>query len=340
MQTIEVKNAACKLLARAGFNQFSIKSIEQIYGGGNNQIYLLDTSHKKFILKKYFEHDKDRRDRMGAEFSFLLAAKARAPHQIPTPYAKDDEGKWGLYEYVEGYKIDNSEKIVENFIAQAVNFIVEINVGKAPVGMPNASEACFSIQDHISCVENRLSMLREVNSLNFDFRELLGAIDREWNFIHAKLLKFIGQNRLSLEQPIPANQRIISPSDFGFHNAIVKSDGTLTFIDFEYAGWDDPAKLVGDFFAQVAVPVGSEHLTGFIESLMLGIKFDANAIMRSMALINLYKIKWCCIVLNIFISENLQRRIFAQPELDVEDLQKQQLLKARNLLDRIDYGLP
>ena len=182
--------------------------------------------------------------------------------------------------------------------------------------------------------------LISLNSLNFDFRELLGAIDREWNFIHAKLLKFIGQNRLSLEQPIPANQRIISPSDFGFHNAIVKSDGTLTFIDFEYAGWDDPAKLVGDFFAQVAVPVGSEHLTGFIESLMLGIKFDANAIVRSMALINLYKIKWCCIVLNIFISENLQRRIFAQPELDVEDLQKQQLLKARNLLDRIDYGLP
>ena len=31
--------------------------------------------------------------------------------------------------------------------------------------------------------------------------------------------------------------------------------GELCFLDFEYAGWDDPAKMVADFFCQPAVPV-------------------------------------------------------------------------------------
>src|SRR6185503_11886129 len=46
----------------------------------------------------------------------------------------------------------------------------------------------------------------------------------------------------------------LSPSDFGYHNAVLADDETVRFFDFEYAGWDDPAKLVCDFFNQVEVP--------------------------------------------------------------------------------------
>ena len=37
--------------------------------------------------------------------------------------------------------------------------------------------------------------------------------------------------------------RCVSPSDFGFHNAIVRGSGEICFIDFEYAGWDDSAQV-------------------------------------------------------------------------------------------------
>ena len=41
----------------------------------------------------------------------------------------------------------------------------------------------------------------------------------------------------------------MSPSDFGFHN-VIKKDDFLYFIDFEYAGLDDPVKLICDFYCQ------------------------------------------------------------------------------------------
>ena len=43
------------------------------------------------------------------------------------------------------------------------------------------------------------------------------------------------------------NQLILSPSDFGFHN-IVKNKKKLYFLDFEYSGFDDPLKLLSDFY--------------------------------------------------------------------------------------------
>ena len=49
------------------------------------------------------------------------------------------------------------------------------------------------------------------------------------------------------EEPILGLDKCLSPSDFGFHNVIVEKDKILRFIDFEYAGWDDPAKMVSDF---------------------------------------------------------------------------------------------
>ena len=41
--------------------------------------------------------------------------------------------------------------------------------------------------------------------------------------------------------------QVLSPSDFGFHNAILKESGDLVFLDFEYFGRDDPVKLMADF---------------------------------------------------------------------------------------------
>src|SRR5690606_1492036 len=49
------------------------------------------------------------------------------------------------------------------------------------------------------------------------------------------------------EKELAPRFRLLSPSDFGFHNMLRRDDGSLAFIDFEYFGWDDPAKLAADF---------------------------------------------------------------------------------------------
>ena len=45
------------------------------------------------------------------------------------------------------------------------------------------------------------------------------------------------------------NPLCISASDFGLHNAIMTERG-IVFFDFEFAGWDDPAKAIVDFLLQ------------------------------------------------------------------------------------------
>jgi hypothetical protein len=53
---------------------------------------------------------------------------------------------------------------------------------------------------------------------------------------------------------------------------------------------------------------------------------------RVRALFGLIALKWCMILLNEFVPEILQRRLFADPSLRPEELQRQQLAKARNML--------
>ena len=65
---------------------------------------------------------------------------------------------------------------------------------------------------------------------------------------------FIGQG-VSWEQELLEQYRTLSPSDFGFHNALRTPAGTMVFLDFEYFGWDDPAKTGFGFF----VASGDEH---------------------------------------------------------------------------------
>jgi hypothetical protein len=114
-----------------------------------------------------------------------------------------------------------------------------------------------------------------------------------------------------LADELPADRRIVSPSDFGFHNALVEAGGGVRFFDFEYAGWDDPAKTLCDFFCQIAVPVPADWSSEFaaaVEELP-----EAGGVrQRATWLMPVYRLKWCCIVLNPLVAEGRRRRAFSR----------------------------
>ena len=113
---------------------------------------------------------------------------------------------------------------------------------------------------------------------------------------------------------LPDHTRCISPSDFGFHNALVQPDGKLFFIDFEYAGWDDPAKTLCDFYCQPELPVPRSTWNQFADA-MAGLAADAILErQRQEELFPLYQVKWCCILLNEFTVDAARRREFAAPQ--------------------------
>lgn len=334
-----------KYLARELLTQANISAtprlIEPIHRGGNNQIFLVDCKNKQFILKKYFQHPEDKRDRLNNEFNFLQVTHGRVLDQTPKAFSKADSSNAALYEYIEGKTIANTSEVTQSLITQAAQFIANLNIHDTPTLeklLAPASEACFSINEHLNKIDFRIEELIQIkpqNQNDLEFNQTLDEIILLWAKVKASVIRCCQIESIDPDQELPLNERVLSPSDFGFHNAIIRPNQTVAFIDFEYAGWDDPAKLVGDFFAQVAIKIDSRHLNLFLK-IAFGKSQNYELIQKRVnLLLSAYKIKWCCIVLNIFLPKHLARRQFSSPKLHIAELKKTQLYKARKLLKEI-----
>jgi hypothetical protein len=154
-----------------------------------------------------------------------------------------------------------------------------------------------------------------------------------WNVVAERARRLAAAAGFANEAPRPIAERCLSPSDFGFHNALLLPSGRLVFHDFEYAGWDDPAKLVADFFLQPRLPVPLEHRDDFIRRLASCLDLPARHMQRIAALTPILAVKWVCIVLNDFLPAGEKRYRFADTE---GDRQRLQLGLAHRLLKQLE----
>ena len=144
----------------------------------------------------------------------------------------------------------------------------------------------------------------------------------------------------ALLRELTMEDRCLSPSDFGFHNALTTPSGRLRFLDFEYAGWDDPAKLVCDFFWQQDLPAPHAGRSWtLIVSVLADQETRPELDKRIEVLTPVYGIKWCCLVLNEFVAEARRRREFAQSVPVSDDLRAAQLERAKRLLIEVRDGM-
>jgi len=139
---------------------------------------------------------------------------------------------------------------------------------------------------------------------------------------------------------LPQKYRILSPSDIGFHNILEDGEGKLVFLDFEYFGWDDPAKLASDFLVHPKTFDSQVLKRRFVEKMTSILKDDSDFPDRFRIQYPLYALKWCLIMLNEFLPENYLRRVFAGKErIDRKKICEEQLIKANALFDRIRLSL-
>lgn len=328
--------AIASLLAKASLEgDFSLHPVE---GGANNRIFRVEVDSAEVLLKVYFRHPDDPRDRLGSEFSFSCFAWENGIRSLPRPLACDTQNGLGLYEFVQGRQLRPRE-VTEVLIRQALNFYRELNLHKqlpGAVALPRASEACFSIADHLQCVERRLQNLRGVDGSSGINRDAAAFIHNElseaWSSIVDSVRKRASELQIALDTEIAPHDRCLSPSDFGFHNAILASHGHLRFIDFEYAGWDDPAKMVCDFFCHPAVPVPLHYYDMFVGTVVSDLLEPEKHLHRIALLLPVYRLKWCCILLNEFLPVGTERRGFAHSATENDGRKVRQLRKARYVL--------
>ncbi|MEM7542671.1 MAG: aminoglycoside phosphotransferase family protein [Pseudomonadota bacterium] len=302
--------------------------------GGNNQGFVLHSGDQKFFLKRYFQGGVGSRDRLASEWAFLDYALHCQVRTVPRPVWRDPNGLFGVYEYVAGRKLTPGE-INGNHVAQFARFFGALNGEHRETGVAQlirASDGCSSIDENVEGVKRRLEQLAGIDPQKTVNRAALELVAKLESQLRQSVERLPAPSK-SVRYQLERGEHCVSPSDFGFHNALLRADGQLCFIDFEYAGWDDPAKMIADLFCQPEIPIPFEHFDRFATTcLHSGFANREVIIERAQALLPIVEIKWCCIMLNEFLSDSVERRRFADPERDEVIHREMQLEKIKRYL--------
>ncbi len=239
----------------------SLLDIEELRGGMNNRSYSLRTSDGRVLFGKIYKQSlSDYRDRFAHEVKFLSYSEELEGRRTPTLLETDANAKAAILTLEEGAlwpdETDAPLEIWNRFLEFLLDLQQKKDLSKAKK-MPRAAESCDTLQEHLDLVSKRRNLWLARAKANEVEHELANWIQIELEDAFQKLAKRMISSEL-FRKPISPAALIISPSDFGLHNALFAKDGSIRFIDFEYAGWDDPAKTISDFFAQPRYPAPRE----------------------------------------------------------------------------------
>lgn len=299
------------LCAEAG--QPEAVALEQLAGGKNNRVFLVRTqAGPPVVMKRYHVDARDTRDRLAHEWAFLSYVWERGVRNIPRPLVRDARHAAALYSHVAGRRLSPAQ-ISGALVDQAAEFIIAANAApRHPDDLPPGSESCFSVAAHVETVDRRVARLASLDETAPWRNEAEDLIEKHllpaWQHVRASIVSHFGA---AIDDLLPPEQNCVSPSDFGFHNALVDDKDRAAFIDFEYAGRDDPAKLVCDFFCCPEIQVPIRFHQAFVQHVADGLQLDDAFITRCNRLLDAYRVKWACIILNDFLPLGAARREFA-----------------------------
>jgi hypothetical protein len=326
--------AVVRIAAGKGLSLASARPIP-LEGGANNRVYRLPlSSGGAALLKHYFQNPGDTRDRFSSERAFYRYAEAIGLTQVPECLGWDESLRLGVFSFIPGKPPAEAEPA---HIEAALAFVRELNRHRTlpeALSLPRAAEACFSMDEHLATIQariERMNTLPQADALDTEAQAFVNDdLAAAWTATTDALRNQFGAGERA--RVLGQDEICISPSDFGFHNSLVRG-GETAFIDFEYAGWDDPAKLVCDFFCQPDVPVASSFLDSFLHSVgrSLGLSGPGAFATRCRALLPAYQIKWICILLADFTETGKQRREFSLGQPAARARRARQLARARSL---------
>jgi Phosphotransferase enzyme family len=309
-----------------------VQRMSRAGGGRNSRVFRVETAADIFAFKQYPSLQDDPRDRLGVETRALKWMAAHGLETVPRVVATDAMSNSALLSWVEGSPV---LKVTASDIDQAAVFLSTLRDMAGTEDFPAtclAAEACLSGAEIERQLRRRLSALAalddELELQAFLAEEFAPALESQL----AAAWDFLSDAGLSFKRELAAAQWRLVPSDFGFHNAIRDEKGRLTFIDFEYFGWDDPAKLTADILLHPGTPVTAELRSRFQAAAERLYGGDPDFSTRLKAFKPLFSLRWGLILLNEFHPERWRRRILAGASDDWAKAKNRQLSAAREML--------
>lgn len=311
----------------------SLSSLDRLRGGINNSVFRCSKGNQQWVIKGYAQVQIGQRDRMQAEVDFLRFAAQAAPGFTPALIDADPERRCVVLEHLEGEAFLEGVPPSKREVGEAVEFFRQLNAEPRLAQefiQVDAAEGFLSLREHLGNVRQRLEGMgcaHLVAELRPQAETLLQQLHTKLAQTEEHITSLIDKGMVV--DAIASEARCASPSDFGFHNAIRTAAG-IRFIDFEFAGWDDPTKVLVDFISQPRVPVLSEPWV-----LLSAFHPDRrDAIHKRYAVLKpILRVKWTCIILSILQPERLQQILLVEPEFKSSRIIYKRLAQANSYLN-------
>lgn len=302
--------------------------------GRNSRVYKVVCGNDTFALKCYPPKASDPRDRFGTEIKTLKFYEANHNPHTPRLLAVDIPRGIALMEWIDGSLVNAP---AADDIDQAIDFIARTHAAEIKGGdvFGLATEPCLcgaDLDKHLASRLEKFALIApqepELNS--FLAHELQPVLERARKHAHD----------VAFSMQLPRHKQSLIPADFGFHNAIKTVSGGVYFIDFEYFGWDDPVRLAADFMLHPGMLLDGEKQNRFRRGMLDIFKTDEQFEQRLLKLAPLYGIRWALILLNEFLPDRWQARVFAGETASWKEIKTEQLEKSRVALDKAIACLP
>jgi hypothetical protein len=312
-----------------------VGGVSRIAGGRNSRVYRVDAGSDVFALKQYPSLEDDPRDRLGIEAAALKWMDQQGLDMVPRLLATDRDSNSVLLSWAEGSQV---RQVGPSDIDQAVDFLGALEALRDSTSFP---ATCLAAEACLCGVEIERQILKRVDDLYRlkDEAVLKAFLDEEFARVLEDCLstarKILALASLSFEVDLKHEKRSLVPADFGFHNALRDEKGRLTFIDFEYFGWDDPVKLTADTLLHPGTPIAAELRTRFQDGAEKLYGNDPDFTVRLSAFRPLFGLRWVLILLNEFHPERWRRRVVAGASNGWAEAKDRQLRAARAMLKNL-----
>jgi hypothetical protein len=283
MPFFDAAAVAGRLLGRDGVQALRVK------GGRNAEVWRIESADGAHALKRYWRADASERfDREAGALGFLTR---HGVINVPSIVAAERESNVILLSWLPGIPvIEATESDILACVAFAARLKELARTVDAPP-LPDAKEACDSVTAILEQIDARNARLRALADRDLVLRRFL---DTE---IVPRRDALTALERI---YPIvfPKRFKTLSPADFGVHNALRDAAGHLHFLDFEYFGWDDPAKLTADFLLHPGMNLPPELRALFAAHMREVFGEESGFGRRVEGLLPAYRLRWALIMMN------------------------------------------
>jgi len=313
-----------------------------------NDDFRLKLKNKTYYFCKLYAQDKW--ERLEREFEAVSYFGKEKILNVPTAYFADRKHYFAVYSYEIGERKSSGLYTAKDILAVA-DSAVRLHLVKPSVKLriifpKPTGRACFKLAGHIVNYKTKLA----------DFLKYYEGLDKEdlfkkriESFGYLKradrvLKKIAGDvSSADMEKPIPRQEWRFNHGDFTVDNIIFQKDkgGTnLCFFDWEYCGWDDPLRMVGDFLVHDQHRGFSEELKQlFFEEYGKKIKLGRKDTARLRVIMNLMEVEWIAIYLRLLTPETLKRRKRILRNFDEKTYVEERLTRAQERILNLEKRL-